>query len=110
MSESDGPRHHASQQPFDEDGAGFLSVKWHRHLQRRRVKKARIKAMPMRKRVLRRSLILGTWGLGALAALMIVAVVLFYSLTDVPRPETLPLPQVASIEYSDGSTLAKIGT
>ena len=34
---------------------------------------------------------------------------LFYTLTDVPRPRTLPLPQVATIQYSDGSTLARIG-
>ena len=56
------------------------------------------------------SLVFGTWVLGAIAALMVVAIVLFYTLTDVPRPESLPLPQVATIEYADGSTLAKIGT
>ncbi len=66
----------------------------------------------MGKRVLRRSLILGTWGLGAIASLMIVAVVLFYALTDVPRPEDLPAAnqQVAVIQYADGSTLAKVGS
>ncbi|WP_375486056.1 transglycosylase domain-containing protein [uncultured Jatrophihabitans sp.] len=102
--------HKPAKPPFDEDGANWFAVKWHRHLDRRRAKKARIKAMPMRRRVLRRTLILGTWGLGALASVMVVAVVLFYALTDVPRPEDLPLPQVATIQYADGSTLAKIGT
>ncbi|WP_375501270.1 transglycosylase domain-containing protein [uncultured Jatrophihabitans sp.] len=100
---------HPGKPPFDEDDAGFFALRWHRHVERRRARKARVKAMPIGKRVLRRSLILGTWGLGALASLMIVAVVLFYALTDVPRPEDLPLPQVATIQYADGSTLAKIG-
>ena len=96
--------------PFDETDAGFFAIKWHRHVERRRAKKARIRAMSIKKRILRRGLILSTWGLGAVASLMIVAVVLFYTLTDVPRPEDLPLPQVATIQYADGSTLAKIGT
>ena len=51
-------------------------------------------------------MIFGTWLLGLVAALLVTAIVLFYTLTDVPRPENLPLPQVATIEYSDGSTLA----
>ena len=62
------------------------------------------------KRVARKSMILGTWLLGLVAALLVTTIVLFYTLTDVPRPETLPLPQVATIEYSDGSTLARIGS
>ena len=77
---------------------------------RRRRKKARIAAMPLSRRILRRVLVFGTWILGLIAAFMVVAIVLFYTLTDVPRPESLPLPQVATIEYADGSTLAKIGT
>ncbi len=97
--------------PLDDD-AGFVARRWHRYVERRRARKARVKAMPIGKRVLRRSLILGTWGLGALAGLMIVAVIAFYALTDVPRPEDLPAAnqQVAVIQYADGSTLAKIGT
>ena len=35
---------------------------------------------------------------------------LFYTLSNVPRPEDLPVPQVAIVQYSDGSTLARIGT
>src|ERR1700759_1760848 len=41
---------------------------------------------------------------------MVAAVVLFYNLSGVPRPETLPLPQTAEILYSDGSLMAKIGS
>ena len=41
---------------------------------------------------------------------MVATIVMFYTLTDVPRPETLPLPQVATIQYADGSTLARIGS
>ncbi|PZS34590.1 MAG: penicillin-binding protein, partial [Pseudonocardiales bacterium] len=52
----------------------------------------------------------GTWLLGIAAVLMISAVTLFYTLSDIPRPETLPLPQVATILYSDGSVMARIGT
>ncbi len=92
------------------EDAGWFRTKWSRHLVRRRRKKARIAAMPLSRRILRRVLVFGTWILGVIAAFMVVAIVLFYTLTDVPRPESLPLPQVATIEYSDGSTLAKIGT
>jgi membrane peptidoglycan carboxypeptidase len=77
---------------------------------RRAAKKARIRAMSRPKRFARRGMILGTWLLGLVAALLVTTIVLFYALTDVPRPETLPLPQVATIEYSDGSTLARIGS
>ena len=66
--------------------------------------------MPIRRRILRRSLIAGTWLLGLIAALMVATIVLFYTLTDVPRPENLALPQKATIQYSDGSTLATIGS
>ena len=58
---------------------------------------------------MRRGLIAGTWLLGFFAALMVATIVLFYTLTDVPRPENIALPQVATIQYSDGSTLAQIG-
>ncbi len=51
-----------------------------------------------------------TWLLGLVALLMVTTIVLFYTLTDVPRPEALSLPQVATIQYSDGTTLARIGS
>jgi len=62
------------------------------------------------RRLLRRLGVTGTWLLGIVAVLMISAVTLFYTLSDVPRPESLPLPQVATILYSDGSVMARIGT
>ncbi len=67
-------------------------------------------AMSRGRRYVRRGLLAGTWLLGLVAALMVTTIVLFYSLTDVPRPEQLSLPQVATIQYSDGSTLAKFGS
>ena len=54
--------------------------------------------MSRSKRIWRRIGILATWLLGLIAAIMAVAVVLFYTLSDVPRPEDLPLPQVATID------------
>ena len=71
--------------------------------------KARVAAMSRRRRVARRSMILGTWALGFVALVMVVSIALFYALTDVPKPTSLPLPQVATIQYADGSTLARIG-
>ncbi len=76
---------------------------------RRARKKARIRAMSRGKRIARRAGIIGTWLLGGVALLMVALVVAFYTLTDVPRPSDLPLPQVATILYSDGSVLARIG-
>jgi membrane peptidoglycan carboxypeptidase len=84
-----------------------LAQRWKR---RRAAKKRRIAAMSRKRRIWRRVAILGTWLLGFFAAIMVVAVVLFYNLSDVPRPETRPLPQTAEILYSDGSLLAKVGT
>ncbi len=51
-----------------------------------------------------------TWLLAFVAVITVAAVVLFYTLSNVPRPEDLPVPQVALVQYSDGSTLARIGT
>ena len=58
----------------------------------------------------RRALILSTWLLGLVAAMMIAAIVLYQTVADVQRPESLPLAQVATLQYSDGTTLARIGT
>src|SRR6185312_14034915 len=66
--------------------------------------------MSRRRRILRRFGIAGTWILALLTVGVVSLVAMFYVLSDVPRPETLPLPQVATIEYSDGSTMARIGT
>ena len=77
---------------------------------RRAAKKRRIAAMSRRRRIARRVGILSTWVLGFIAVMMITAIVLFYTLSDVPRPETLPLPQTATILYSDGSVMGRIGS
>ena len=77
---------------------GFLD-RWRA---RRARKKARLRAMSRGKRIARRVGILGTWALGGIAVLMVALVVAFYTLTNVPRPEDLSLPQVASIYYSNG--------
>jgi len=81
-----------------------------RRKKRRRAKKRRLAAMTRRRRVLRRLGLTGTWMLGIVAVLMVSAVTLFYTLSDVPRPESLPLPQIATVLYSDGSVMARIGT
>ena len=77
---------------------------------RRAAKKRRIAAMSRRRRIGRRVGILATWALGLIAAMMVAAIVLFYTLSDVPQPNKLPLPQVATIEYADGSVMGRIGS
>ena len=77
---------------------------------KRTAKKERLAAMTRGKRVTRRFLIGGTWVLGFVALCMVSLIVMYYMFTDVPEPTSLPLPQVATIEYSDGSTLAKVGS
>jgi membrane peptidoglycan carboxypeptidase len=66
--------------------------------------------MTRKRRIWRRVGIIATWLLGLFAVFMVAAVVLFYTLSDVPRPEDLPLQQAATILYSDGSVMARIGT
>jgi membrane peptidoglycan carboxypeptidase len=78
--------------------------------QRREAKKQRIAAMSRGRRVLRRVGVAGTWLIAFVVVLTVSAVSLFYVLSDVPRPESLPLPQVATILYADGSVMARIGT
>ncbi|MDT4941402.1 MAG: hypothetical protein QOJ34_1491 [Pseudonocardiales bacterium] len=80
-----------------------------RYKRHRRRTKARVAAMTPGRRWTRRGLIAGTWLLGFVAALMIAVIVMYYAFTDVPRPEDLPLKQVATIQFADGSTLARIG-
>jgi membrane peptidoglycan carboxypeptidase len=82
---------------------------WERHKQRRQAKKARIAAMTPGRRWARRSMVAGTWLLGFVAVLMVAVIIMYYAFTDVPRPEDLPLEQVATIQYADGSTLARVG-
>jgi membrane peptidoglycan carboxypeptidase len=83
---------------------------WERRRRRRRAKKARLAAMTAGRRWARRAMILGTWLLGFVAAGMVAVIVMYYAFTDVPSPDQLPLPQVATIQYADGSTMARIGS
>ncbi len=66
--------------------------------------------MTRKKRVWRRIGLSATWCLGIVTVFLVVAAVGLYTLADVPRPENLPQPQAAEIDYADGSLMAKIGT
>src|SRR5580692_7519706 len=83
-------------------------IDWWRR--RHAAKKRRLAAMTRKHRIWRRVGLSATWLLGFIALFMVLAVVGFYTLANVPRPETLPQPQTAVIEYADGSTMATIGT
>jgi membrane peptidoglycan carboxypeptidase len=97
-------------EPSYDPDAGRLQrmLTWNKR--RRIAKKKRIAKLSRPKRILRKFAVIGTWLLALLTVMTVTAVALFYVLSDVPRPESLPLPQVATIEYSDGSTMARIGT
>lgn len=94
----------------DYEDAGWFATRWHKRTVRRRKTKARVAAMSRGRRLGRRAMILSTWVLGLFAGLMVTAIVLFYALTNVPRPEDLPQLQVATIQYADGSTMARVGS
>src|SRR3954447_7005554 len=85
----------------------MLPARWRARRQRRR---ARLARMTRAQRVWRRLGLNLTWLLGFVALVMATAVVLFYTLSNVPKPEDLPVPQAATIEYSNGATLTRIGT
>jgi len=109
------PKERAAKRPrkpeyeYGEDDNAFQ-----RYLIRRRAKrtakKARLAAMTRGKRVTRRFLIGGTWLLGFIALGMVSLIVLYVMFTDVKRPDQIALPQVVTIQYSDGTTLARIGS
>lgn len=102
-----GPRRPTTQ--HDPDAGRIKRVRaWNKR--RRVAKKKRIAKLSRPKRILRRVGVFGTWLLALLTAMTVGLTVMFYVLSDVPRPGSLPLPQVATIQYSDGSTLARIGT
>jgi membrane peptidoglycan carboxypeptidase len=102
-----GPKRVTGDSPPVRERLAHLPTWWKK---RHRAKKARLAAMSRRRRILRRLGVTGTWALGIIAVVMVTAVALFYTLSDVPRPESLPLPQVATFLYSDGSVMARIGT
>ena len=82
---------------------------WERYKRRRQAKKARVAAMTPGRRWARRGMIAGTWLLGFVAFLMVAVIIMYYAFTDVRRPEDIKLDQVATIQYADGSTLARVG-
>jgi membrane peptidoglycan carboxypeptidase len=82
---------------------------WQRYQRRRQRTKARVAAMSRGRRWARRGMITGTWLLGFIAVLMVAVIIMYYAFTDVPRPEDIPLDQVATIQFADGSTLARVG-
>ena len=81
-----------------------------RRRRRRLRKKQRLAAMSRGRRVARRFALAGTWALGIVAAVMVAAVLMFYSFTRVPAPSDLKVDQVASILYSNGKLMARVGT
>ena len=95
--------------PQPPEDANFGERVIFRYKQRRAAKKKRLAAMSRNRRIARRFGIAGTWFLGFITALVVAAVIAYYTFGDVPRPETLKLPQVAEILYSDGSVMAKFG-
>ena len=95
------PAWHASPPPQKPVG------RWRR---RRIRKKQRLAAMSRGRRVARRFALVGTWALALIAMAMVAAVVMFYSYTRVPEPSDLKVDQVASILYSNGKVMARVGT
>jgi membrane peptidoglycan carboxypeptidase len=96
--------------PDYDDEDGLLARLRAKRRARKQRKKARLAAMTRGRRVARRFMIGGTWLLGFVAACMVAVIILYFAFTDVRRPESIPLSQVATIQYADGSTIAKIGT
>lgn len=98
----------------DADNANGASGAGSTFRQRRRIrraaKKRRLAAMSRRRRIGRRLGILATWFLAMVAIMMVTAIVLFYTLSNVPRPEDVALPQTATILYADGTVMGHIGT
>jgi membrane peptidoglycan carboxypeptidase len=92
------------------DGTVARPSFWARRKIRRAAKKARIRSMPRSRRIMRRVAIIGAWLVGLLAMLVATTAILFYTLSDVPRPESLPLAQQATLLYSDGSTMGTFGS
>jgi membrane peptidoglycan carboxypeptidase len=80
-----------------------------RYKRRRQAKKARVAAMTPGRRWARRGMIAGTWLLGFVAVLMVAVIVMYYAFTDVRRPEDIRLDQVVTMQFADGSTLARVG-
>ena len=66
--------------------------------------------MSRRGRIARRVAVVFTWLLSLLVVAMVVLVAAFYQLTRVPNPTDLKTNQVATILYSDGSVMARIGS
>jgi membrane peptidoglycan carboxypeptidase len=100
------PWQHPARDNKDEKGLKVLN--WWRG--RRARKKRRLAAMTRKRRVWRRVGVTATWLLAFVAVVMLVGVIGFYQLSDVPSPADITENQVATIEWADGSTMARIGT
>ncbi len=83
---------------------------WGKRQNKRAAKKRRLAKLPTSKRILRRVGVLTAWVAGGFIVLLAATLFLYYRLGTVPRPEALPLPQVATVEYNDGSVMARVGT
>jgi membrane peptidoglycan carboxypeptidase len=94
--------------PRVEGGPVKRLTAWNKH--RRAAKKRRLAKLSHPKRILRRVGVAGTWLLALITVGLLSFVALFYAFSNVPSPQSLPLAQTAVIQYSDGTTLAKIGT
>lgn len=77
---------------------------------RRTAKKRRLAAMSRTRRIWRRIGITATSLLALFTVGLVGLVAMFYAFSDVPSPQSLPLPQLVTLQYSDGSTLAQLGT
>jgi membrane peptidoglycan carboxypeptidase len=82
---------------------------WDRRKRKRAAKKARLRQLPPWKRIGRVLLIALAWFAGIFVVLLAATLFLYYRFSKVPSPEALPLPQSTTIEYSDGSVLARVG-
>ena len=77
---------------------------------RRARKKRRVAAMSRKNRIWRRVGLTGAWLLAFIVVVTVVVIIAFYQLSDVPAPGDLHQNQVATIQWADGTTMARIGT
>ncbi|HEY3735890.1 MAG TPA: transglycosylase domain-containing protein [Jatrophihabitans sp.] len=82
---------------------------WAKRTAKRQAKKARLAKLPLWRRIVRRVLIVLGWLVGIFVVLLAATLFLYYRLGKVPSPDALPLPQSATIEYSDGTVMARVG-
>jgi membrane peptidoglycan carboxypeptidase len=76
----------------------------------RSAKKRRLAKMSRRRRIFRRVGLSATWLLGLFAVVTVGLGLLLYSESRVPSPDQLPSNQLATLLYSNGTTMATFGT